>query len=101
MYECVTGVRIENSYGCIMADEMGLGKTLQCVTLLWTLLRQGPNAKPTIDKSIIVAPSSLVKVLFYSYYNKIIIIFCDYNVTDYVYLKMKKSAFGHQSSQLF
>lgn len=41
MYECVTGKRIENAYGCIMADEMGLGKTLQCITLLWTLLKQG------------------------------------------------------------
>ncbi|KYN03378.1 DNA repair and recombination protein RAD54-like protein, partial [Cyphomyrmex costatus] len=41
MYECVTGKRIDNAYGCIMADEMGLGKTLQCITLLWTLLKQG------------------------------------------------------------
>lgn len=41
MYECVTGKRIEGAYGCIMADEMGLGKTLQCITLLWTLLKQG------------------------------------------------------------
>lgn len=63
MYECVTGARIEDAYGCIMADEMGLGKTLQCITLMWTLLRQSPEAKPTIDKAIIVAPSSLVKVL--------------------------------------
>lgn len=62
MYECVTGVRIENAYGCIMADEMGLGKTLQCITLMWTLLRQGPEAKPTVDKVVIVAPSSLVRV---------------------------------------
>lgn len=62
MYECVTGQRIENAYGCIMADEMGLGKTLQCITLLWTLLRQGPEAKSTVDKVIIVCPSSLVKV---------------------------------------
>ncbi|KAG8336745.1 DNA repair and recombination protein RAD54-like [Homalodisca vitripennis] len=61
MYECVTGQRIEGTYGCIMADEMGLGKTLQCITLLWTLLRQGPEAKPTVDKVVIVAPSSLVK----------------------------------------
>lgn len=38
MYDCVTGVQIENSFGCIMADEMGLGKTLQCITLMWTLL---------------------------------------------------------------
>ncbi|XP_039286143.1 DNA repair and recombination protein RAD54-like [Nilaparvata lugens] len=61
MYECVTGQRIEDAYGCIMADEMGLGKTLQCITLMWTLLRQGPDAKPTIEKAVIVAPSSLVR----------------------------------------
>ncbi|CAH0762992.1 unnamed protein product [Bemisia tabaci] len=61
MYECVTGVRIENAYGCIMADEMGLGKTLQCITLMWTLLRQGPDCKPLIKKVVIVTPSSLVK----------------------------------------
>ena len=41
MWDCVTGVQIENSHGCIMADEMGLGKTLQCITLIYTLLRQG------------------------------------------------------------
>ncbi|BET00453.1 DNA repair and recombination protein RAD54-like [Nesidiocoris tenuis] len=61
MYECVTGVRIKDAFGCIMADEMGLGKTLQCITLMWTLLRQSPEAKPAIDKAIIVCPSSLVK----------------------------------------
>jgi SNF2 family DNA or RNA helicase len=44
-----------------MADEMGLGKTLQCITLLWTLLKQSPSGKKMIDKAIIVAPSSLVK----------------------------------------
>ncbi|CEP63968.1 DNA-dependent ATPase RAD54 LALA0_S09e06590g [Lachancea lanzarotensis] len=48
------------AYGCIMADEMGLGKTLQCIALLWTLLRQGPQGKRTIEKCIIVCPSSLV-----------------------------------------
>ncbi|CCH59620.1 hypothetical protein TBLA_0B08040 [Henningerozyma blattae CBS 6284] len=48
------------AYGCIMADEMGLGKTLQCITLMWTLLRQGPQGKRLIDKCIIVCPSSLV-----------------------------------------
>lgn len=31
------------SQGCIMADEMGLGKTLQCIALIWTLLRQSPE----------------------------------------------------------
>ncbi|KAI0986645.1 hypothetical protein GJ496_009841 [Pomphorhynchus laevis] len=61
MYDCATGVRIANSYGCIMADEMGLGKTLQCVTLIWTMLKQSPDAKPTTTKAMIVAPSSLVK----------------------------------------
>ncbi|SCU90816.1 LADA_0F06568g1_1 [Lachancea dasiensis] len=48
------------AYGCIMADEMGLGKTLQCIALLWTLLRQGPQGSKTIEKCIIVCPSSLV-----------------------------------------
>nr|CDS28837.2 dna repair and recombination protein rad54 [Hymenolepis microstoma] len=61
MYDCVTGLRIPGNYGCIMADEMGLGKTLQCITLVWTLLRQSPEAKAMIDKAIIVTPSSLVK----------------------------------------
>ena len=46
---------------CIQADEMGLGKTLQCITLMWTLLRQSPDCKPAIDKAIVVAPSSLGK----------------------------------------
>jgi DNA repair and recombination RAD54-like protein len=61
MYECVTGVRINDMQGCIMADEMGLGKTLQCITLVWTLLRQGPECTPMIEKVIVVAPSSLVR----------------------------------------
>ena len=67
MYDCVTGARIENYHGCIMADEMGLGKTLQCITLMWTLLKQSPDCKPTIDKAIVVCPSSLVK----NWYNEI------------------------------
>ncbi|MCL4134305.1 UNVERIFIED_CONTAM: hypothetical protein GTU68_060066, partial [Idotea baltica] len=61
MYDCVTGDNIAENYGCIMADEMGLGKTLQCIALLWTLLKQGPNLLPIISKCIIVCPSSLVK----------------------------------------
>jgi DNA repair and recombination RAD54-like protein len=45
-----------------MADEMGLGKTLQCIALMWTLLRQSPLPnKHSIDKAIVVCPSSLVK----------------------------------------
>ena len=67
MYDCVTGVQIPDSFGCIMADEMGLGKTLQCITLLWTLLKQGPDCKALIEKVVIVCPSSLVK----NWYNEI------------------------------
>jgi DNA repair and recombination protein RAD54 and RAD54-like protein len=45
-----------------MADEMGcviltgrLGKTLQCIALVWTLLKQSPTpGKPTIDKAIVI-----------------------------------------------
>lgn len=62
MYRCVTGMIDEKAHGCIMADEMGLGKTLQCITLLWTLLKQSPDAgKPTIQKAIVACPSSLVR----------------------------------------
>lgn len=39
---------------------MGLGKTLQCITLIWTLLKQSPKCEPTIRKVIIVCPNSLV-----------------------------------------
>lgn len=62
MFDCVMGTQIEENYGCIMADEMGLGKTLQCITLMWTLLKQGPDCVPIISKCVIVCPSSLVKV---------------------------------------
>lgn len=62
MYKCVTGMIEEGANGCIMADEMGLGKTLQCITLMWTLLKQSPDAgKSTIQKAIIACPSSLVR----------------------------------------
>ncbi|XP_060559787.1 DNA repair and recombination protein RAD54-like [Ruditapes philippinarum] len=67
MYDCVVGVQIPDNYGCIMADEMGLGKTLQCITLAWTLLRQSPDCCPTIEKAVIVCPSSLVK----NWYNEL------------------------------
>ncbi|KAI5475319.1 hypothetical protein MNV49_001623 [Pseudohyphozyma bogoriensis] len=62
LYKCVTGMIDEGAQGCIMADEMGLGKTLQCITLLWTLLKQSPlPGKSSIDKAIVVCPSSLVR----------------------------------------
>jgi DNA repair and recombination RAD54-like protein len=44
-----------------MADEMGLGKTLQCIALLWTLLKQSPvPGKGTLEKVVIACPTSLV-----------------------------------------
>ncbi|PSR92321.1 P-loop containing nucleoside triphosphate hydrolase protein [Coniella lustricola] len=62
MYRCVTGMIDEKANGCIMADEMGLGKTLQCIALMWTLLKQSPDAgKSTIQKAIVACPSSLVR----------------------------------------
>lgn len=63
LYKCTTGQIVPKAYGCIMADEMGLGKTLQCIALLWTLLKQSPQGsiKGTIQKVVIVCPSSLVR----------------------------------------
>lgn len=62
LYRATTGLIDPNAHGCIMADEMGLGKTLQCITLMWTLLKQSPDAgKNTIEKTVIACPSSLVR----------------------------------------
>ncbi|KAI5962272.1 RAD54 [Candida pseudojiufengensis] len=61
LYRCTSGLIDPRAKGCIMADEMGLGKTLQCLTLMWTLLKQSPRGRKTIEKCIIVCPSSLVR----------------------------------------
>ncbi|AOW01360.1 YALI0B07513p [Yarrowia lipolytica CLIB122] len=61
LYRATTGLINPKAHGCIMADEMGLGKTLQCIALLWTLLKQSPQGKGTISKAIVVCPSSLVR----------------------------------------
>lgn len=61
LYKCTSGLLDPRAKGCIMADEMGLGKTLQCLALMWTLLKQSPRGKKTIEKCIIVCPSSLVR----------------------------------------
>lgn len=60
MYDCITGKRAENHFGCILADSMGLGKTLQSITLLYTLLRKDCPYEKISTKGIIVAPSSLL-----------------------------------------
>ncbi|XP_066942085.1 DNA repair and recombination protein RAD54B-like isoform X2 [Macrobrachium rosenbergii] len=60
LYECVMGYKVSNSFGAILADEMGLGKTLQCIALVWTLLKQGPYGRsPVVRKILVVTPSSL------------------------------------------
>lgn len=62
LYRATTGMIDPKANGCIMADEMGLGKTLQCIALMWTLLKQSPDAgKSTIQKCVIACPSSLVR----------------------------------------
>ncbi|NXJ13366.1 RA54B protein, partial [Odontophorus gujanensis] len=62
LYECVMGMRVGGRFGAILADEMGLGKTLQCISLVWTLLRQGVyGCKPILKRALIVTPGSLVK----------------------------------------
>ena len=63
LYQSVMGFNDEcGCNGAILADEMGLGKTLQTITLIWTLLKQGPwHGKPVVKRTLILAPSSLVK----------------------------------------
>ncbi|XP_053674625.1 DNA repair and recombination protein RAD54B-like [Anopheles nili] len=62
LYECVTGMRMvePSGNGAILADEMGLGKTLQCIALMYTLMKTGPYGKPSAKRILIVTPSSLV-----------------------------------------
>ncbi|XP_017579315.1 DNA repair and recombination protein RAD54B [Pygocentrus nattereri] len=62
LYECLMGMRLAGRCGAILADEMGLGKTLQCICVLWTLLRQGPyGGQPVLKRALVVCPGSLVK----------------------------------------
>eukprot|EP01135_Chromosphaera_perkinsii_P004147 Nk52_evm54s270 gene=Nk52_evmTU54s270 len=62
LYSCVMGYRNVSQQGAVLADHMGLGKTLQCIALLWTLLKQSPyHGSPVIRRAVIVCPSSLVK----------------------------------------
>ncbi|RLU15867.1 hypothetical protein DMN91_011623 [Ooceraea biroi] len=59
LYECLMGLRAPDYLGAILADDMGLGKTLQCITLIWTLLKKGPRGKPILKRILIITPSSL------------------------------------------
>jgi DNA repair and recombination RAD54-like protein len=61
MFDCVSQVRGFDGQGCILADDMGLGKTLQSIALMYTLLMTGMDMQPTVKRSIVVCPTSLVK----------------------------------------
>ncbi|GFO23418.1 DNA repair and recombination protein rad54 [Plakobranchus ocellatus] len=62
LYMCVMGLREHGGLGAVLADDMGLGKTLQCITLIWTLLKQGPyGGRPVVKKVLVITPGSLVK----------------------------------------
>ncbi|XP_077301098.1 DNA repair and recombination protein RAD54B-like [Arctopsyche grandis] len=58
LYECIMGFKHPHT-GAILADEMGLGKTLQCIALIWTLLKHGPYGIPVVRRALIIAPSTL------------------------------------------
>eukprot|EP00474_Spongospora_subterranea_P009815 CRZ10273.1 hypothetical protein [Spongospora subterranea] len=59
LYDCLIGKRNPNYFGAILADEMGLGKTLQCISIIWTLLKDGPCG-PVVSRALVVVPSSLI-----------------------------------------
>ncbi|KAJ7372116.1 DNA repair and recombination protein rad54b [Desmophyllum pertusum] len=62
LYECVMGLRNFNGNGAILADDMGLGKTLQCISLIWTLHKQGMyGGNHSVKRTLIITPGSLVK----------------------------------------
>ncbi|XP_028396792.1 DNA repair and recombination protein RAD54B-like [Dendronephthya gigantea] len=62
LYECVMGLRSFVGNGAILADDMGLGKTLQCISLVWTLFKQGMyGGQPIAKRFLIITPGSLVK----------------------------------------
>ena len=62
LYECVMGLRGFVGNGAILADDMGLGKTLQCISLVWTLYKQGMYGGQQVAKRfLIITPGSLVK----------------------------------------
>ena len=51
-------------FGAVLADAMGLGKTLQCIALIWALLKHGPYGnKPVLKRVIIVTPGTNLSML--------------------------------------
>jgi len=61
LYRCLMGFGADTAGGAILADEMGLGKTLQTISLIWTLLKQGPwGGRPVAKRALVLTPSSLM-----------------------------------------
>ncbi len=54
LYECLMGFRSLDHFGCILADEMGLGKTLQCISVCYTLLKQGPYGLSVANRILVI-----------------------------------------------
>lgn len=59
LYECLMGFRSIEHFGCILADEMGLGKTLQCISVCYALLKQGPYGLNVASRVLV---SSLFRI---------------------------------------
>lgn len=62
VYMCTASVPVTHLVAMLMSVLCAVpcSKTLQVLTLLWTLLRQGPEGVPVVNKAIVVAPATLV-----------------------------------------
>lgn len=61
LFDCISGKRNQNEFGCILADSMGLGKTLTTLILIYTLIRKDAPYPSFIKKVLIVTPATLVE----------------------------------------
>lgn len=73
------------AFGDVFSFGRGLGKTLQAITLMWTLLHQGPTGEIAVKKCVIVCPSSLVGVcalapFFYFFESTHLVQFFDWDI---------------------